>query len=267
MPSVAELRVYPVKSLRGRAVARAQVEPWGLAGDRRWMVITPDGRFITQRAHPVMATIVAAVGPAGLTLSQPGRRPLMVPFPEARPETVTIWRDQVPAVPAGPEADAWLSDVIGIPCRLVHQADPMSRPVDPAFSAPGDHVTFADGFPLLITTLGSLADLEARLGRPLGMDRFRANVVVADTAAWDEDHWRVIRIGEVTFRATKPCGRCVMTTIDQETGIKAQDGEPLRFLSGFRRDEAGRIVFGQNLIPDGPGRIAQGDAVEVLERA
>lgn len=267
MPSVAELRIYPVKSLRGRAVARAQVEPWGLAGDRRWMVIAPDGRFVTQRAYPVMATISAAAGPAGLTLSQPGRRPLVVPFPDAPPETVTIWRDQVPAVPAGAAADAWLSEAIGIPCRLVHQADPTSRPVDPAFGTAGDHVSFADGFPLLVTTLGSLRDLEARLGRPLGMDRFRANVVVDGTAAWDEDHWRVIRIGDVTFRATKPCGRCVMTTVDQESGIKAADGEPLRLLSTFRRDEAGRIVFGQNLIPDGPGRIAQGDAVEVLERA
>ncbi len=266
MPSVAELRVYPVKSLRGRAVARAQVEPWGLAGDRRWMVITPDGRFVTQRQYPVMATIVAAAGPAGLTLSQPGRRPLTIPFPDAAPETVTIWRDDVPAVPAGPAADGWLSDALALDCRLVYQADPMSRPVDPAFSQAQDRVTFADGFPLLVTTLGSLADLEARLGRPLGMDRFRANVVVDGTPAWDEDHWRVIRIGEVTFRATKPCGRCVMTTIDQDSGIKAEDGEPLRLLSTFRRDDAGRIVFGQNLIPDGPGRIAQGDTVEVVER-
>ncbi len=267
MPTVAELRIYPVKSLRGRPVRQAQVEPWGLAGDRRWMVVLPNGRFMTQRQYPVMATIAAAAGPAGLTLSQAGRRPLTVPFPDAGPETVAVWRDQVPALPAGPAADAWLTEAIGVACRLVYQADPLTRPVDPEFARPGDSVSFADGFPLLVTTQASLADLEGRLGRPLGMDRFRANVVVSDTAAWDEDHWRVIRIGEVTFRAPKPCGRCVMTTIDQELGVKAEDGEPLRLLSTFRRDAAGRIVFGQNLIPDGPGRIAQGDAVEVLERA
>ncbi len=268
------ITVYPVKSLRGVAVQEAEVEPWGLAGDRRWMVADGNGRYLTQRELPGMARIAAApAGDGGIVLSVPGTSPgeMRVPMPEADSPTVevVVWRDRVRAQPAGRDADAWLSDALGRACRLVHMGDPAAaRPVDPAYGQPADRVSFADGFPLLGMNRASLDDLNARLAQPVPMARFRPNLVVSGAAPWAEDRWRLLRVGGaggVAFRAVKLCARCVIVTTDQETGARPRDREPLRTLSSFRRDGRGRVLFGQNLVPDGVGRIAVGDRVEAAE--
>ena len=261
---VAQIRLYPVKGLRGHAVPHAAVEPWGLAGDRRFMVVDPGGRFITQRQLPRMALVEAALVPGGVALSMQGVGRVDVAEPPAEAPTVeaSIFRDTVPSRDAGDGAAAWLSAALGRPCRLVHMAEPATaRRVDPAFSAATDHVSFADGFPLLVTNMASLDDLNGRLGRPVGMDRFRANVVVEGARAWEEDGWAVLRIGGVRFLGPQDCARCAVPTIDQDTGVKSDDDEPLRTLASFRRKAAGRIIFGQNLIPCGGGRIAVGDTL------
>ena len=263
---VAEIRIYPVKGLRGRAVAEALVEPWGLAGDRSYMVVDAAGRFLTQRELPRMAVLDAAPRPGGLDLSGPGLGQLAVdePGPDAPAGDVTVWRDSVAARDAGPEAAAWLSGALGRPCRLVHMADPAAaRPVDPGHAEPGDRVSFADGFPMLVTNAASLADLNARLAAPVPMDRFRTNIAVVGADAWAEDGWRRLRIGPVAFAGTKDCARCAVTTVDQDTGERSPETEPLRTLARFRRKAGGRIIFGQNLIPRGTGRIAVGDPVHV----
>jgi uncharacterized protein YcbX len=268
------ITIYPVKSLRGVAVQEAVVEPWGLAGDRRWMVVDGEGRYLTQRELPGMARIAAAPAEAGgvvLSASDVGTGGMRVPVPEAGGPTVevVVWRDRVWAQPAGRDADAWLSDALGRVCRLVHMGDPAAaRPVDPAYGQPADRVSFADGFPLLGMNAASLDALNARLARPVPMARFRPNLVVSGAAPWAEDRWRLLGVGGaggVAFRAVKLCARCVIVATDQETGARARDREPLRTLSGFRRDDRGRVLFGQNLVPDGTGRIAVGDWVEVAE--
>lgn len=264
MLKLAEIRIYPVKGLRGISVAEARVEPWGLAGDRRWMVVDAHDTFISQRQLPGMARIDAAPIEGGLRLSASGRRSIEVATPNARTPAleVAIWKNRVAAVPAGSEADRWLSAMFGVPCRLVHMADPAgARPVDPDYAAPDDRVSFADGYPLLVTNAASLSDLNTRLDRPVPMDRFRTNLLVAGAAAWAEDAWRTLRVGGAAFAAVKTCDRCVVTTVDQATGEKADDNEPLRTLGGFRRDARGRTIFGQNLIPRRLGRIAVGDPV------
>jgi uncharacterized protein len=267
MPYVAALSVFPVKSMRGQAVPAAVVEPWGLAGDRRLLVVDEAGRFLTQREVPRMATITAQMDPGVVVLSQEGRAPirLALPDPEGEPLAVTVWRDRVPAMPVGDTADAWLADALGRACRLVFMDRPDSaRPVDPAYGAAEDHVSFADGFPLLLTTTASLADLNGRLAEPIPMDRFRPNLVVAGSAAWAEDHWTLVLIGAVAFDVAKPCARCIVTTTDQNSGDRNADLEPIRTLQRFRRDAQGQVVFGQNLIPRSTGRIAAGDPVAVL---
>jgi len=262
---LAEIRIYPVKSLRGDAHASAAVEPRGLAGDRRWLVVDAQNRFLTQRELPHMATVAARNEPGGLALTAPDRPPLFVPMPppDAAPRQVTIWRDTVEAVPAGPEAESWLTDALGVPCSLVYQANPASRPVAPAYAAPGDVVSFADGFPLLVTTTASLADLNARLSTPLPMLRFRPNLVIEGARPWAEDHWHRIRIGTASFRAPKPCDRCSIPSIDQETGHRPDPEEPLRTLKKFRRDNTGRVLFGMNLVPETFGTVRVGDEVKV----
>jgi len=269
--TIASIHVYPVKAGRAIDLTRAEVEPCGLAGDRRWLVTDPDGQFITQRAEPTLALVCARYSTRGsLHLSVAGQPPLRVPAPAevhgAEMLWVTVWRSKVRAAAAGPAADAWFSRFLGRPVRLVHLDDPTRRQVDPEFSAPEDRVSFADGYPLLLTSMASLDALNQWLaedGQPgVPMTRFRPSVVVAGSAPWAEDGWRRIRIGTVPFRVAKPCGRCVVTTIDQQTADRGR--QPLAML-GRRRRFGQQLVFGQNLIPDTTGTIRIGDPVQVLE--
>lgn len=268
------IHLYPVKALAGAAPDTAVVEPWGLAGDRRWMLVDADGKFVTQRPRPQLALATAEYAPdGGIRVTAPGMPELSVAVPEpgaGGTVPVEVWRSKLDAVHAGPAAAEWFSAYLGVDVTLVHMDDPAHRrPVDPEFSRPGDTVTFADGFPLLITTTSSLNALNSLIAQgdhadegPLPMNRFRPNVVVAGTAPWAEDDWRRIRIGEVTFRVVKPCSRCVVTTTDQRTGERGK--EPLRTLSRHRRTDD-NLLFGTNLIPEGRGTIRLGDPFEVLD--
>jgi uncharacterized protein YcbX len=270
----AELRsihIHPVKALRSVALREAVVEPWGLAADRRWVLIDDGGKVVTQRQQPRLALAAAEPVPGGgVRLSAPGRDPLTVPVPEPGGlVTADVFGDKVEAVPAGADADAWCSGYLEADVRLVHMDDPASRrPVDPDYALPGETVTFADGFPLLLTSLSSLDSLNGLIAEgdhahegPLPMNRFRPNVVVAGAPAWAEDDWSRVAIGEVTFRVAKMCGRCVVTTTDQGTAVRGR--EPLRTLGRHRRF-GDKLVFGQNLVPESVGTIRVGDPVTVL---
>jgi uncharacterized protein len=265
---LASLHIYPVKGCRAVDLDEAAVEPWGLAGDRRWLIVDADYQFMTQRKHPALARLVIAYGPgADITATCDGYPSLRVAAPDDSAELlkVTVWRSTVLAAAAGPEADAWFSAYLGEPVRLVYLDDPTRRAVDPEFGADGDTVSFADGYPLLLTSTGSLDQLGEWLtaagDQPVPMNRFRPNVVVSGYPPWDEDRWRRVRIGSVSFRVAKPCGRCVVTTTDQITGERG--GQPLKMLAARRRFGK-NLVFGQNIIPDSPGHIRVGDPVEVV---
>jgi uncharacterized protein YcbX len=271
--TLAALNLYPVKSLAGVGTARAVVEPWGLSGDRRWMAAGPDGAPLTQRGHPRLALAAAEPLPGGgLRLSAPGMRALTVevPDPAAGPAVVEVWGAKVEAVPARDEAHDWLTEFLGTDARLVHMDAPeRRRPITSSQGLPGETVSFADAFPVLLTTVSSLDALNLLIEQgdhpdegPLPMDRFRPNVVVEGTPPWSEDGWRRVRIGEVTFRVAKPCGRCVVTTTDQATAERGK--EPLRTLARHRRF-GDRLVFGQNLVPESTGTLRTGDRFEVLE--
>lgn len=271
-PVLHSIHVYPLKAAGGHALREAVVEPWGLAGDRRWVLIDENDKVVTQRPQPRMALSAVEQGPdGGILLSAPGREPLAVRVPEPTgTTTVEIWNDKVEGVAADASAHAWFSDYLGIGVRLVHLDDPaVRRPIDPEFARPGETVSFADGYPLLLTTLGSLDALNALIAQgdrpgegPLPMNRFRPNVVVEGTAPWAEDDWSRLAIGEVTFRVAKMCGRCVVTTTDQSTAERGR--EPLRTLARHRRF-GDKLVFGQNLVPESPGSVRVGDPVRLLD--
>lgn len=265
---------YPVKSCRGEALTTSEVEPWGLAGDRRWMVVDVEGAVITAREASSLLLVEPSITATGLSLTAPGLPTLAVPTPDpARRVPVTIWGSSLEAAATEPEAEEWLSAALGRAARLVHLDDPTTRRIDPDFSDPDDRVSFADAYPLLLVTEDSLAALDDAIlerhaedpeaPRPLPMARLRPNVVVAGAAAWEEDDWRRVRIGEAVFRAVKGCARCVMTTLDPETAARGK--EPLTTLAGIRRWD-GQTWFGTNLVPDNPGAtISVGDQVEVLD--
>ncbi|MBZ9676518.1 MOSC domain-containing protein [Mesorhizobium sp. ES1-1] len=256
---------YPVKSLRGHAVRSATIETMGMEGDRRWMVVDKDGRFLTIRQIPSMTTIDVEPRGTGILLKHAEHGSLIVEVPGATPRTVKIWKDTVAARTADPAAGAYLSAILGEAVDLVYSDDPQNRPVDPEFGLPGDHVSFADGFPLLVTTKGSLDHLNGHLASPVGMARFRPNVVVDAVGAWPEDSWKTIRVGPVVMRIAKPCSRCVITTRDPLSGEQPDPSEPLRTLGRLHRSSKGGTIFGQNAIPNNAGAISIGDEVEVIE--
>lgn len=261
--TLSHLYRYPVKSLRGTQHSALDIDGRGFRFDRHWMVVDEQGHFLTQRELPEMALVETTVADDGtLSLRAPGMPELAIQSQNGQRIPVTVWEDTVEATLADPAADAWLSHFLAQPCRLVQFADDVQRALDPDYAAPSDQTGFADGFPFLLISQGSLDDLNARLEQPLPMQRFRPNLVVSGCEPFAEDRWRVIRIGGVVFRVVKPCARCAITTIDPDTALRS--AEPLRTLAGYRRHN-NMVMFGQNLIHDGPGRLEAGMAVEVLE--
>lgn len=266
-----EINRFPVKSCRGESLGSAIVEPWGLRGDRRWMVVDDEGQVITAREANRLVLVHPEITVEGLRLTAPDLPVLEVATPDPAAQTpVALWSSQLDAVPAGAEADAWFSKALDRSARLVHLDDPRKRPTNPDFSEPDDRVSFADGYPLLLVTEESLAALNdvvvasSATGRdPLPMTRFRPNVVVSGVEPWAEDDWRRIRIGDAVFRAVKGCARCVLTTIDPDTAEREK--EPIRSLAKIRR-WGGATWFGINLLPDTYGvTIRVGDDFEVLD--
>jgi uncharacterized protein YcbX len=259
---------YPLKSGKGEPLQQITLDKLGLDGDRRWMLVDEaSGRFLTQRAVPEMSQLSALWNAAGgLTLSAPGRSPIDVPLPtdEAELRGVTIWRDTLHVPDAGDEAGAWLSEFIGKPTRLVQVPVERARTTQAGYGKDDDRVGFADGFPLLLIGQASLDDLSSRVGRPLEMLRFRPNLVIEGSEAFAEDGWKRVRIGDVEFRVVKPCSRCILTTIDPQTGERSADREPLATLQKYRAQEDG-AMFGQNLVNDGNGRLEVGMPVTILE--
>lgn len=263
---VAGLFVYPVKSCAGVELDRAEVDAFGFRGDRRWMVVDAEGGFLTQRTVPRLATIGVRLADDRLVLSATGRQPVAVGVvPDgAVPETVSVWRHTVGALPVSEAADAWLSDHLGLEARLVWMPPTTVRPAKRDPAGIGPRISFADAYPFLVVSRESLDALNERLDEPLPMNRFRPNVVIAGAGAFAEDGWSRFRIGTVEFDAGSPCARCATTTVDQATGEKGK--EPLRTLATFRRHE-NEVMFGQNAIHRGPGEIRVGMPVEVLEPA
>jgi uncharacterized protein len=267
MITIESLTIYPVKSMKGVSLESSDVDLIGLKGDRRWLVVDGDGKFQTIREHIDLAQIGAEYHPNGLLLKHPKHGTCMVPTPDksAASCTVKVWRTEAKALPTSSEASAFLSGIFGRPLALLYLDDVLSRNVNPKFSTPNDHVSFADGYPILLTSDASRVDLEQRVGIDLNIKRFRANIVITGAEAWAEVNWKFIEIGAVRFRIARPCGRCIVTTLDPDTGAQNENNEPLATLSKFHRAADGEIIFGQNLIPDGTGHIAVGDEVTVLE--
>ena len=266
---LAAIHLYPVKSTRRVAVAEARVEPRGLAGDRRFMLVDPAGEFVTARKHPRLLLVQAGVEEGGLSLRAPGRPELRVPAAAGSGELleVRIWGDRCAAEAVAAEADAWFREFLGREVRLVRLPEHRRRPARGPGAREGDEVSFADSLPALLVNLASVRELEARVGEPLGPERFRPNLVVEGAPPFAEDRWREIRIGGaagVRFEVARPCPRCGLVTADPETGRIHPRGEPLRTLASFRRGPSGEVFFGQNLIPRSVGTLRVGDPVEVL---
>ena len=248
--TIASLHCYPVKSAHGVDLLQAQLTPRGIAHDRRWMLVTPQGRFLTQRELSRMALIRPSVSSSGLTLHAPGMTPLHVPLQQThRVLPVEVWKHECPGLDEGDGAAAWLGEVLQRECRLV-QFDPQHRRLsssDWTGSIEAEN-RFSDGFPLLVISRASLEDLNSRLPRPIPMNRFRPNIVIDGVGPYEEDEIDELYCDELRLRIVKPCTRCKITTTDQETGQLDGD-EPLRTLKAYRYSaQLKGVLFGQNTV-------------------
>ncbi|MEZ5655224.1 MAG: MOSC domain-containing protein [Sphingobium sp.] len=260
---IAALSIYPVKSLGPVALQSSAVEPRGLTGDRRWMIVDDSGRFVTRREVPALARIAMSMVEGGYRLTAPegdATLPVAVQGEDITP--VTVWRDTVAALVVDNEASRLISEVAGRKLRLAYMPDRSIRPVDPGYATADEIVSFADGFPILVTRTASLDALNAALEKPVTMARFRANIVLDGSGdAWAEEDWATLTAGTVPLRLTKPCARCIVVTQNPETGEREEGNAVTSTLRRLGKFNAEGVLFGMNAIAQGEGRIAVGDRV------
>jgi hypothetical protein len=263
MATVAALYIYPIKSLGGIKVAKAKVTRRGLEHDRRWMLVDHNNQFLTQRIHPQMALLKTRIEGAFIVvhhLNDPSGTIKLPLHPDISSTiTVKVWEDYCEAQYAGNTINEWFSLKLGIPCKAVYMPESSERKLDPLYAITNKDITgFADGYPILMISEASLEDLNSRLEKPLPMDRFRPNIVINGTVAFAEDEMKKFVINEVSFYGVKLCGRCPITTTNQQTGERSK--EPLKTLATYRNIN-NRVCFGQNVICE-EGEISVGDIVK-----
>lgn len=264
---LSEINIYPIKSLGGIALQRSSIEEAGLRFDRRWMLVDEKNKFLSQREFSQMAKFDLELGKENLKISYKGET-LIAPLQTmtAQSANVKIWSSAVRAGVYDDEINRWFSQMFGMPCRLALMTENSVRKVNRFYAVRKfeDTVSFADAYPFLLAGENSLSVLNEKIGKPLPMNRFRPNFVVAESEPFAEDRWKKVKIGKTVFHVVKACARCTVTTVDQRTGEK--DGaEPLKTLASFRKKN-GKVYFGQYLIADKAGEIIEiGDKVEILE--
>lgn len=267
MPTLSRLFIHPVKSMRGIGLTHALADFSGFAFDRIFMVTETDGTFITARQYPQMVRFFPAPLHDGLHLTAPDGSSVVVRFSDfaAVDAPTEVWGNHFTARIAPEEINRWLSGFFAREVQLRWVGPQLTRRVKRFEAVP---LSFADGFPFLLTNEASLRDLQNRCPASVQMEQFRPNLVVTGAQAWEEDTWKTIRIGSVIFDVVKPCSRCILTTVSPEKGQKHPAGEPLKTLQSFRTaQDNGDVDFGQNLIPRSSGVIRVGDEIEVLATA
>ncbi len=259
-----EIWIYPIKSLGGIRVKSAKVFEKGLQYDRRWMLIDRDNDFMTQRIYPKMALFKWTMVDGQWSINHKTDS-IIFNFSISQSSNplikAVIWDDEVKVYEVNQNYSAWFSKHLGIECKLVSFPENNSRPVDQNYQINHEQVSLADAYPLLIIGEQSLADLNSRLNEPVSMNRFRPNLVVSGSKPYEEDGWKNFTVGKNKFAGVKPCARCVLTTVNQNTGEKGI--EPLATLSKYRKQD-NKVLFGQNLIAIDHGEIHEGDEI-VLE--
>lgn len=262
--TLADIYLYPVKSLAGFKVTDWPVDKNGLKYDRKWMLIDDEGKFLSQRRLSKMALIHTRIDAEYLILSSIGYPDIAVPLAESTGDQipVTIWKDQCLAHHCNHEVDAWLTKVLEHSCRLVYHPDQATRQVDQAYALISDQTAYSDGFPFLIVSDASLHALNTAMSLNLDMLRFRPNLVVTGCQSYAEDTWRKISINDIGFRLPKPCSRCPVPGIDPETGISSK--EPLATLAKLRQWQH-KVYFGQNALHDQIGELRVGSRVTIIE--
>ncbi len=247
------------------AVQQSLFNAKGLQYDRRWMLIDKNNHFITQRTHRSLVLLQAEIKNDQLVISHKQTQQYI--SIALHPQTsiykpVVVWDDTCQAVIASPVANEWLSSYLNEKVELVFMPEETNRLVDKRYVVEDTYTSFTDGYSFLVISEASLEELNSLARTDFTMDRFRPSIVVSGSPAQQEEQWCDIKMGNHLFKGVKPCARCVVTTINQQTAAKGK--EPLQTLATYKRNE-NRILFGQNLVYTGSeGNIAVGDEVNVL---
>lgn len=257
------LAIYPLKSAKAINLTQSHVSEMGLDHDRRFMISDMQGLFITGRTQPKIATIEVEVAAQGIMLAAPQMPPIAFTFKELQQDyiDVTVWGTSIQGQRCSDDINRWLTQFLGVDCQLIYFGEKSSRQV----ANVDKQVGFADGYPILLISQASLDELNRSTARAIDMRQFRSNLVVTGCAPFAEDTWKRIKIGDAEFELVKACERCIFTTLSPGETRFANDKEPLKTLSLFRKDNDGRIDFGQNLISHNDAVIKLGDSIEVLE--
>lgn len=265
MRSVSKIFIYPLKSATGIDLNNSNVNSRGLQHDRRLAVIDNDNKVITAREHPELLQIRCNISDQGIELCHESSVK-MVRFENSRRTLpLVVFREPATGVSLGTEADVWISDYLGVDCKLVYMNDHSFRPVLAEYGGKdGDEVSYADECPILLLSEASISDLNTRLEKPVSIDHFRPNIVIKGCSPYEEDSWSYIRIGDSEFEVAQLCKRCVFVTIHPETGEKDKNQEPLRTLAQYKKHPKGGAAFGVHLIPRKIGQIKKGDLLEVV---
>jgi hypothetical protein len=261
---VTDLIIYPVKSLGGIHLSSSKVELEGLQFDRRWMLVDEQNKMITQRQfHELCLFQIQFCATGFLITHRIHQTTFIIPFDVFSDEeiSVSIWDDKVKANVVSVEANTWFSMMLNLECKLVRLTENSQRKIDLKYAFENETTSFSDAFPILIIGENSLSDLNAKLKNKVPMNRFRPNIVFSGGGAFDEDHFSKILIHDTQLRVAKPCARCVVTTINQETAIA--EHEPLKTLSSYR-NIGNKVLFGQNFLVTKVGEIRLGDQL-ILE--
>ncbi|AFL82896.1 putative Fe-S protein [Belliella baltica DSM 15883] len=258
--------IYPIKSLSGISLTEAILEEKGIRYDRRWMLVDESGMFLSQRTFPKMALLQVSLNSDGLVVTDKNNSEINISIPFEPKSTlrksVTIWEDTIEAQLVDENISKWFSEQLEMPCDLVIMPDSTQRKLKEKYAVNGESVSFADGMPYLLIGQSSLIDLNAKLENPVPMDRFRPNFVFEGGEEFIEDTWEEIQIGDALFKITKPCARCVMTTINQDDASKSK--EPLRTLATYRTVD-GKVMFGQNMLLLKGVKVKIGDSLKTIK--
>ncbi len=266
--SISKLLIYPIKSLGAIAVDRALVTDRGLENDRRWLLVDDENRFMTLRKFPSMALLQPFILEDRLVIHSKGKdiEDLLVPFERQTTslESVTIWNATCQAYVYPSQVNAWFSDVLQIPCKLVYMPEESKRPVDTTtgFKPAGKLTSFADAYPFMMVSQASMDDLNQRIRSLVSVARFRPNIVIEGGTPYIEDRMKRFVINGIEFTGLEKCGRCNVPNIDPDTGTEDPAKDTMKTLASYRL-EGGKVYFGMNLVHTGAGIIGVGDLLEV----
>lgn len=265
--AISHLFIYPIKSLGGIEKQSVEITATGFKHDRRWMLVDEQNRFLTQREHPQMALLQVGENTNGIFVfhKQHPLQSITIPFAMEYPKkiSVTIWEDVCDALEADEEVNDWFSDMLQFNCKLVYMPDDTMRMVDKKYAANNEITSFSDAYPILIIGQASLDNLNEKLIDALPMNRFRPSIVFTGGPAHIEDEMAAFTIEGIIFLGVKPCSRCVMTTIDQQTAAAGK--EPLKTLASYRMKN-NKIYFGQNVLQQQLGEIKIGDEIKIIKK-